>query len=286
MRYATAGAFRKALEQRIRTLAGADSPAIQRLRKRVTFERFLARLQDHPENPWFLKGAFALELRLGNRARTTRDLDLGIDRTPQANLPATKDQVAELLQKAAASPLGDFFEFVVEEGEEILPDQEVRAYRFTVTAFLAERIFESFALDVGTMVPLVVPPDEINGSGILDFSGVPPKRFRTISLSQQVAEKVHAFTFPWKDRENTRVKDLVDLVLILEVSPPDHQDNPNRPGSGIQRQNYTPPSHQPAPSAGFWANSYAASAKELRLTHTTTEDAIRFLGQYWAKVFP
>ena len=94
MRYATPGAFRTALEQRIRTLARADGSAIQRLRKRVTFERFLARLQNTDDSPWFLKGAFALELRLGNRARTTRDLDLGIDSTASANLPTTKQQVA------------------------------------------------------------------------------------------------------------------------------------------------------------------------------------------------
>jgi hypothetical protein len=286
MRYATAGAFRKALEQRIRTLAGADSPTIQRLRKRVTFERFLARLQDPPDSPWFLKGAFALELRLGNRARTTRDLDLGIDLTPPANLLVTKDRVAELLQEAAAFSLVDFFEFVVEEGEEILPDQEVRAYRFNVKAFLAERIFESFVLDVGTMIPLVIPPDEIDGSGILDFSGVPPRRFRTVSLPQQIAEKVHAFTFPWKDRENTRVKDLVDLVLILEVSPPD----PKTTRTAVEAvfngiATHPLPANLPAPPAS-WSGSYTAIAAELTLTHTTIEDATRFLGQYWAKLFP
>jgi len=286
MRYATAAAFRQALEQRIKALAGADNPAIQRLRKRVTFERFLARLQDHPDSPWYLKGAFALELRLRNRARTTRDLDLGIDLTSRTSLPATKHQVADLLQEAATLSLEDYFEFVVTEGEDILPDQEIRAYRFNVQTSLAERNFESFVLDVGTMTPLVVPPDDIDGSGILDFSGIPPKRFRTVSLGQQVAEKIHAFTFPWKDRENTRVKDLVDVVLILEESPPD----PRTTRSALEavfsaRAAHPLPNSLPHPP-GSWANSYSASAKELGLIHTTTEDATRFLGQYWARVFP
>jgi hypothetical protein len=153
-------------------------------------------------------------------------------------------------------------------------------------ASLAERIFESFVLDVGTMTPLVIPPDDIDGSGILDFSGIPPKRFRTVSLGQQVAEKIHAFTFPWKDRENTRVKDLVDVVLILEVSPPD----PRTTRSALEavfsaRAAHPLPISLPHPP-GSWANSYSASAKELGLIHTTTEDATRFLGQYWARVFP
>jgi hypothetical protein len=183
--------------------------------------------------------------------------------------------VAELLQEVQASSLEDYFEFVVEEGEEILPDQEVRAYRFNVKAYVAERLFESFVLDVGTMIPLVVPPDEIDGSGILDFSGVPPRRFRTVSLSQQVAEKVQALTFPWKDRENTRVKDLVDLVLILEVCPP----NPKTTRSAVEavfsgRATHPLPISLPHPPAS-WANSYAVIAKDLTLTHTTIADATR-----------
>ncbi|HSB51797.1 MAG TPA: nucleotidyl transferase AbiEii/AbiGii toxin family protein [Dissulfurispiraceae bacterium] len=252
----------------------------------MTFERFLARLQDHPGSPWFLKGAFALELRLGDRARTTRDLDLGTDLGPGTNSPVTKDQVARLLQEAAAFPLEDFFEFVVTEGEELLPDQEIRAYRFNVKAFLADRIFESFVLDIGTMVPLVLPPDQIDGSGILGFSGVPPKRFRVVSLPQQIAEKIHAFTFPWKDRENTRVKDLVDLMLILEVSPPDPKTTRKALEAVFgERTTHPLPASLPPPPAS-WSGSYTAIAKELKLTHTRIEDAIRFLDQYWTEVFP
>ena len=37
-----------------------------------------------------------------------------------------------------------------------------------------------------------------------------------IPKAQQFAEKVHAYTFPWEGRLNTRTKDLVDLVLLIE----------------------------------------------------------------------
>jgi hypothetical protein len=77
VKYETAEAFRTALEQRLKNEAQATGMALIRLRKRVAFERFLARLATSASSGWVLKGAFALELRLGLRARTTKDIDLG-----------------------------------------------------------------------------------------------------------------------------------------------------------------------------------------------------------------
>jgi Nucleotidyl transferase AbiEii toxin, Type IV TA system len=75
MTYADADAMRMALEQRLRNEAAANGVALLRLRKRVVFERFLARLAVSPAE-WVLKGAFALELRLGLQTRMTKDIDL------------------------------------------------------------------------------------------------------------------------------------------------------------------------------------------------------------------
>ena len=50
-------------------------------------------------------------------------------------------------------------------------------------------------------------------NGLLDFAGIPPVRFPVYPVSQQLAEKLHAYTLP-RAQENTRVKDFVDLVVI------------------------------------------------------------------------
>jgi hypothetical protein len=76
MKYATPEAFRAALDQRIRNEAIASGVTVMRLRKRVAFERFLARLAIVNPQRWVLKGAFVLDLRLGLRTRTTKDIDL------------------------------------------------------------------------------------------------------------------------------------------------------------------------------------------------------------------
>lgn len=42
-----------------------------------------------------------------------------------------------------------------------------------------------------------------------------------ISIEQQFAEKLHAYTLPRTDRLNTRVKDLIDMVLLTQIRPLD-----------------------------------------------------------------
>jgi len=286
MRYATAAAFRMALEEHISRLHKAGGPAIPRLRKRIAFERLLRRLQVSPDSPWVLKGAVALDLRYGNRARATKDMDLGIDPSffgPRSHDPS---EIAGRLQVAAATPLEDFFIFNLPgEGENIPLEPGVRAYRFRVRASLAGRPFEEFRLDVGLGIQLVTPPEEIPESDTLIFAGIAPGRFRAIPLSQHFADKIHAFTFPWKDRENTRVKDLVDLVLILEASP-------TGPGSArlaleavFERRGTHPlPAKIPDPPPS-WAGPYSASAAEIGLSHVKMDEATELLRAYWTKIF-
>ena len=64
MRYATAAAFRAALDQRLKTEAAATGLGLSRLRKRVAFELFLRRLVQVAPDRWVLKGALALDFRL------------------------------------------------------------------------------------------------------------------------------------------------------------------------------------------------------------------------------
>lgn len=76
MRYANSVAFRAALEQRLLNRSRETGESLVRLRKTVVFERLLARLVVVAPNRWVLKGALALDFRLGARARTTKDMDL------------------------------------------------------------------------------------------------------------------------------------------------------------------------------------------------------------------
>lgn len=67
MRYGTAGAFRQALEQRLLDRSRTRDVSLIRLRKTVAFDRLLARLVQAAPGRWVLKGALALDFRLGER---------------------------------------------------------------------------------------------------------------------------------------------------------------------------------------------------------------------------
>ncbi len=91
-RFATADAFRQAIEVRLRTEADRRELSVNELRLRFVMERLLARLfaEDHP--PWLLKGGFAMDLRYRPKARTTRDIDLSVGVASQGVLVVAKRQ--------------------------------------------------------------------------------------------------------------------------------------------------------------------------------------------------
>jgi predicted nucleotidyltransferase component of viral defense system len=84
MTYTTAKAFRQALNDRLSVIAKRDGLDLSRLQRRVAFERFLARVFQHAEHDFILKGGYALELRLGGKARATIDLDFAAPRNRQS----------------------------------------------------------------------------------------------------------------------------------------------------------------------------------------------------------
>src|SRR5207244_6946367 len=67
-----------ALEQRLLARSEATGVSLDRLRRRVLFERIIARLVASEPGQWVVKGGMAIEVRLSDEARLTKDLDLGL----------------------------------------------------------------------------------------------------------------------------------------------------------------------------------------------------------------
>jgi hypothetical protein len=78
MTYATPTALRIALEQRLLRQSNDSGISLDRLRRRVIFERVVSRLEVADPGRWVLKGGMALEVRLPDDARLTKDIDLGL----------------------------------------------------------------------------------------------------------------------------------------------------------------------------------------------------------------
>jgi hypothetical protein len=191
VRYATAVAFRQALEQRLKNEAKETGLTLARLRKRVAFEAFLRRLLAVAPDRWVLKGALALDFRLHTRTRSTKDIDLGRDDDEQA---AIRDIVAA--QRVA---LDDFFTFAAIRASDLDDADDFTAVRFHVTAQLGGRTFEQFRVDIGFLDSISYEPDTIQSPGMLRFAGVPQLALPAIPIPQHLAEKVHACTRRYGD---------------------------------------------------------------------------------------
>ncbi|WP_459979902.1 nucleotidyl transferase AbiEii/AbiGii toxin family protein, partial [Mycobacterium avium] len=77
MTYSSPQALRTALEHRLLMASREAGVGLDRLRRRVLFERIMARLQAAEPGLWVLKGGMALEVRLSDAARVTKDIDVG-----------------------------------------------------------------------------------------------------------------------------------------------------------------------------------------------------------------
>jgi predicted nucleotidyltransferase component of viral defense system len=276
-RYATPAAFRRALEDRLRERSELQGESLARLRRLVAFDRVLARLfAVEGDAPWIVKGGFGLEVRYRMAARTTKDLDLSAVVEGGA-----KSSLRERLQEAAERHVGD--DFVVTIGS---PDSRRRGpkagpVRFPVEVRLAGRAFARFHLDVGVGDLSPRAAEWIAGEDLLSFADIPPARFAVIRIEQQIAEKLHALTRPRGRTANTRVKDLVDLVLLLERERP-VAGTVRRAAAFTFRRHATHPLPEdlPFPPDG-WAEPYAALAQEARATARTLPDAHRLLCRFW-----
>jgi len=240
--YKTGSALRTALETRLQNLAKIQQADIQRLRRRVAFDRFLARLfgsEPRRDHPWVLKGGYAMELRM-RFARATKDIDLTISMGASGkHALVSGDSIRVLLQEPASSPLPDGFTFLIGQATLELDAAPQGGSHFPVQANMAGRTFARFSLDVGIGDELIEPVELVQGEGWFDFAGLPRPEFRMISREQQFAEKLHAYTLPRTGPENTRAKDLVDLLLLLRTSLDSARMADNirrtfawRPGSG------------------------------------------------------
>lgn len=208
MKYSSGAAFRQTLETRLKSIQHTENVPLVRLRKLVTFDRYLVRLFESQPDNWLLKGGFALQLRLGERSRTTKDIDL---------LVREKEiDIFESLNHAGSLDLGDYFSFEVEPSAKTV-QEGLGVLRFTIQTRLADRHFETFHVDVGIGDPVIGAIEYLPTTDLLEFADVEPACVPCYPVSQQIAEKLHAYTQTYGSGSSSRVKDFIDLMLLAEL---------------------------------------------------------------------
>lgn len=268
----TPAGFRIQLLQRLRNEALRAGIPAQRLQQQVAFERFLVRLPEDGE--WVLKGGFALQLRYGLQARPTRDVDLRTLSEPVAGLDRMRRSIARM-------PVDDNFSFEFAETSREMQGAPGGSVRARVVARVAGLEFVTFHIDLASGDALADPPDRFQGSDLLQFAGISPVTFPIYPIAQHLAEKLHAYTLP-RRQENTRVRDLVDLMIIAGTETVETE----RLARSVQatfaaRRTHPIPSQLPGPPAA-WAQPFKNLAVEAEiLPAADLWEGYRLVAQFW-----
>jgi len=269
IKFKTATDFRKSLEARLKSLALETGVDLQRLRRKVAFDRLLARIFSQEDTPFFLKGGYAMELRLSN-ARATKDIDLTYLERLKAEESSVSDLILENLRIIARKDLNDFFTYQVGAALANLDNAPYGGARYSVSSFIDSRLFVRFQMDVGGDA-IVTRIETIQGADWLGYCGIAAPTIVMISIEQQFAEKLHAYTLPRLQGTNTRVKDLIDMVLLMKMRTVDI----NVLREALQRVfkirgTHLLPKHleEPPPQ---WRVPYTALAHECELKHSLSE---------------
>lgn len=215
-KYKTAQNFRSAVQEKLKLISRSEGIDIMRLYRQVGYTHFLARIFRDKDVPWVLKGGHALELRL-QESRATKDIDLSLKEGKflRGNEAERLEAIKETLIEKGRIDLGDYFEFLVTGPKMELEAAPYGGARYQVEALIDGKRFSIFDLDIGIGDVWIEPHDHLELKNHLDFAGFEVPKIEVISVEQHLAEKIHAYTLP-RESQNTRVKDLVDLYLIIK----------------------------------------------------------------------
>jgi hypothetical protein len=270
-RYATAGAFRQALEERLKIISRDERTDFQRLCRQVAFDRFLARL-GHLDNPdWILKGGYAMELRF-DTSRSTRDLDFTMRK-------GNHDAAHVLLQSAASLDLEDFFTFRVGEAMADVDAAPYGGVRHPVEARVDGRAFVRFHVDVGIGDVIVEPIETMAARDWLAFAEIAPPLIPMIAQEQQFAEKIHAYTLP-RTNPNSRVRDLVDLYLLISSGTMDRMRCAEALRRTFERRGTHEEPTELMPPPLEWVKPFRAMADECEL-EIECQAAFESVRRFW-----
>ena len=217
--------------------------------------RALDRVQADPDQALFLvKGGVAMELRLRQGARATKDLDMVFLGDPSELLIALDD--------ALTKPYS-LFSFERGPAEEI---GDTGSQRLEVKVQFNGRSWATVRLEVSQPEGRAGAESQLlDAISIEDFGLIGPEKVSCLSMRYQIAQKLHACTesFP-TGRDNDRFRGPIDLLLLraLDVELP-----PIREACldifRARREHAWPPALAVPAS---WAEPYARLASELEFS--------------------
>ena len=118
------------------------------------------------------------------------------------------------------------------------------------------------------------------GPPLLEFAGIAPVPVPCYPVSQQIAEKVHAYTRTYASGESTRITDWVDILLMAELGSLNAQSLRRALQATFDaRQTHALPSRMSAP-LDDWEPTFRQFSREMALRAQTLRAASEAMAQF------
>jgi hypothetical protein len=210
------------------------------------------------------RGGVAMELRAGEKARVTGDVDLVLRGDPES-----------LLAHLDASLADDYEDFFFERNEPQLLELRPHVRRIRVKVAFHTKPFMTLVVEVA---PVEAGGDEIEEIAAHDLSTIGldgPDIIPVLAVRWQIAQKLHAVTEPplRPGGENPRYWDLIDLQLLQALTG----ENLAPVKDACQRifaardQQHWPPQITTYPD---WSDRYTTMASGLDMPITDLDEAV------------
>lgn len=228
------------------------------------------------DSPLFIvKGGVALELRLRDRARATKDIDIVLRDT-------TADLAGSLEDALTGEPYQGFS--FRRKGEPLLLDNGAVNIEFGVT--YKGQPWTSVSVDIARAEPGEADVEWVDAIALTDALGVSgPAQLPCLPLRFHVAQKLHGMTLPPRPgRQNERFRDLVDLLLMDAMITHDYAALREACELVFRNRNTHswPPDLSTVPA--HWAQPFSRLAEELELAETDLDAALVRVRNFVARI--
>jgi Nucleotidyl transferase AbiEii toxin, Type IV TA system len=225
----------------------------------------LARIVDDDGATVFItRGGVAMELRAGEKARVTGDVDLIL-----------RGEEATLLTRLDAALADDYEEFSFERNEPAPLELRPHVQRVRIKVAFRTKPFMTIVAEIATVEAGGDEIEEIPAHDLTTIGLDGPEIIPVLATRWQIAQKLHAVTEPplRPGGENPRYWDLIDLQLLEALTAENLapvKDACKRTFAA-RRQQPWPPQITIYPD---WPDRYAAMAKSLDMPITDVNQAV------------
>jgi hypothetical protein len=226
--YESPRAFDAAIKDRLVSAAQTSPYSIAEMRRHIAYDRLLARVFLHDP-----------------------DVDLFRD--------MSKPDIVDDLVTAGDNDLGDFFSFDIEKVTDLTGGTD--GVRCRVVAYLGEKEFASFSIDIVTTTVMTREPDILQPLLPIHIGGLTSVPYRIYPIVDHITDKLAAMvSFYANGAPSSRYRDLVDLVLIATTQTVNAEELAAALTSEFTTRGLDMPTRVELPS-DEWVDGYAAEAQ-------------------------